>query len=189
MADKHTQGEWFVDDYPYRNDEGEIIYAKLQINSMPGDRYSVKSIGHVDLSAEHGDYFPQSVEEAEANARLFAASKDLLEALKDCIDLAWIDESHEVQFDGTVIFSPYYDFSGIDGPYRTEFLAQHDCVVWPSGGKWSAYCTFEGSMWFEKFKTSSEAKEQCMRLLDRILPEHPAMKARSAIAKATGDQS
>lgn len=165
MSDKHTPGPWKIGTPPPNGEQ--------TVGTDQGLMVAVATTG--------------AGVQTKANARLISAAPDLLEALKDCIDLAWIDESHEVQFDGTVIFSPYYDFSGIDGPYRTEFLAQHDCVVWPSGGKWSAYCTFEGSMWFEKFKTSSEAKEQCMRLLDRILPEHPAMKARSAIAKATGE--
>ena len=128
-----------------------------------------------------------------ANARLIAAAPDLLEALKGSVELSWFEDSHKVSFDWTVMFGPSYDFSGIDGALRQEFFGEFECVVWPSGGigncKWSAYCTYEGSMWFERFDTAEEAKEVCMCLLDKVLPDHPAMKARAAIAKATGEQT
>ena len=110
-------------------------------------------------------------------------TKDLLEALRECVDAAWLPDSHAVRFDGTVVFSEFYDFRQLNSASREEFLAQYDCVIWP-GHKWSAYCTYEGSMWFEQFDSAEEAKEQCMRLLDTVLPEHPFMKARAAIAKA-----
>jgi hypothetical protein len=117
----------------------------------------------------------------DAQARI----AELEAALRECVDLAWIDDSHSVQFDGTVLFGLGYDFSGVDGPAREEFLAEYECIVWPSGGtgrsKWSAYCTYDGSLWFEKFDTSTEAKEACMQLLDKVLPQHPAMKARAAL--------
>ena len=124
----------------------------------------------------------------EANARLIAAAPELLEVLHECIDAQWVIDSHAVEFDGTVHFGPYYDFSGLDGIDRHEFLAEHSCVVWPSGGKWSAYCTYEGSTWFESFDSADAAKETCMKLLDKVMPTHPAMKARAAIAKATGGE-
>lgn len=116
--------------------------------------------------------------------KLKEASADLLEALHETVDALWIVDSHAVRFDDTVMFGDYYDFSGLTGPSREEFLAEYECVVWRSNGKWSAYCTFEGSMWFEWFDCASAAKEQCMKLLDRVLPDHPAMRARAAIAKA-----
>ena len=124
----------------------------------------------------------------EANARLIAAAPELLEVLHECLDAQWVIDSHAVEFDGTVHFGPYYDFSGLDGIDRHEFLAEHSCVVWPSGGKWSAYCTYEGSTWFESFDGADAAKETCMKLLDKVMPTHPAMKARAAIAKATGGE-
>ncbi len=124
----------------------------------------------------------------EANARLIAAAPELLEVLHECIDAQWVIDSHAVEFDGTVHFGPYYDFSGLDGIDRHEFLAEHSCVVWPSGGKWSAYCTYEGSTWFESFDGADAAKETCMKLLDKVMPTHPAMKARAAIAKANGGE-
>lgn len=115
----------------------------------------------------------------------------LVEALKNTIDLLWVEDSHSVEFDGTVKFGQYYDFSGVDGTSRTEFLwPGFDCIVWPSAGrKWSAYCTHEGSMWFEKFDTKGQAKEQCLRLLDQVMPDHPVSKARSAIVAAESQQA
>lgn len=110
---------------------------------------------------------------------------ELLEALEESVDLAWVEDSHLVEFDPSVIFSEFYDFSGVDGTSRIEFHGQHECIVWP-GSKWSAYCTYDGSLWFEKFDTAQEAKEACMRLLDKVLPDHPAMRARAAIRKVRG---
>jgi hypothetical protein len=130
---------------------------------------------------EGGYTIPLFATPPDAQARI----AELEAALRECVDLAWIDDSHSVQFDGTVLFGLGYDFSGVDGPAREEFLAEYECIVWPSGGtgrsKWSAYCTYDGSLWFEKFDTSTEAKEACMQLLDKVLPQHPAMKARAAL--------
>jgi len=110
----------------------------------------------------------------------------IVSVLTECIDLAWIDDSHAVRFDSTVMFGPSYDFSGLDGSQRQEFHGQHSAVVWPSSGigktLWSAYCTFDGSLWFERFATSREAKEACMLVLDKALPDHPAMKARAILS-------
>lgn len=115
-----------------------------------------------------------------------ALVKQLAEALAACVDMAWSDGSHCVEFDSTVLFGPGYDFSGVDGFQRQEFLGAVECIVWPSGGlgprHWSAYCTHDGSLWFEKFDSAAAAKEACMQLLDRVLPDHPAMKARAALA-------
>ena len=127
----------------------------------------------------------------EANARLIASAPDLLKALQDLIDSHWLHDSHAVEFDGTVMFGPYYDFSGIDGYLRSEFRDDGiEFVVWPAGGagrKWSAYSTHEGLMWFEKFESEAEARAACMKLLSGVMPEHPVSKAMSAIAKAIGE--
>ena len=106
----------------------------------------------------------------------------LAQALRKTIDAMWLVDSHEVRFDDTVFFGPSYDFSGLTGTSREEFLAEYECVVWKSGGKWSAYCTHEGTMWFERFDSVDDAKEQCMALLDKVMPDHPAMQARAALA-------
>ena len=125
--------------------------------------------------------------------RLFDAEKqrdELREALQALVDAAWLEDSHAVRFDGTVMFSPGYDFSGIDGGRRAEFREEDiEFVVWPAGdagGNWSAYSTYDGSLWFELFETEDEAREQCMKLLDQVMPDHPISKARAALA-ATGE--
>jgi hypothetical protein len=174
METKHTPGPWELDspedahvaseDYhTIRAGCGFLATAKDQ--REPGFRIS----GHMTT----------------ADACLITAAPELLEALRDTVDLAWIEDSHCVSFDSTVLFGPHYDFENLNRASRQEFHGQYECVVWP-GAKWSAYCTYEGSMWFEQFDSADEAKEACMRLLDRVIPCHPAMKARAAIAKATG---
>lgn len=163
-AHKHTPGPWCV--------EGVGIGALVRAR-----------INGVIVAVRHR----LSAQEHEANARLIAAAPELLEALREAVDLAWIPDSRIVKFDPTVRFGPHYDYAGLDeSTQRQEFHGQYECIVWP-GRKWSAYCTYEGSLWFEQFDTAAEAKEKCMALLDRLIPEHPAMKARAAIAKATGE--
>jgi len=114
----------------------------------------------------------------------------LREALQALVDAAWLEDSHAVRFDGTVMFGPGYDFSGIDGGRRAEFREEGiEFVVWPAGGagrNWSAYSTYDGSLWFELFETEDEAREQCMKLLDQVMPDHPISKARAALA-STGE--
>ncbi len=167
MTDKFTPGPWVADGEIVRSNDGVSIASVLNIAWPYGKK-------------------PENV---QANTALISAAPELLLALEECVDLSWNQDSHVAKFDGTVMFGIGYDFSGIDGWEREEFLAKYDCVVWPSGGsnaKWSAYCTYDGSMWFEQFDTVQDAKEQCMKLLDVVLPDHPAMKARAAIAKARG---
>lgn len=180
MTTTHTPGPWTLETvrtvsgfchkvgpFPARREGGDprhaCLYSDYPSESNPADQ------------------------ELLANARLIAAAPELLEALEEAVDLAWIVDSHQVHFDPTVVFGQFYDFSSLDGVRRIEFYGRHSCIVWP-GSKWSAYCTYEGSMWFEKFDTAAEAKEACMRLLDKVLPDHPAMRARAAIAKAKGEQ-
>lgn len=112
------------------------------------------------------------------------STEQLAQALRECVEAAWHGDSHRVHFDGTVVFSPHYDFSGLDGIRREEFLGEHDCIVWPcgSGRKWSAYCTYQGSMWFENFDTVKEAKAVCMELLAKVSPNDPFVKAYAQLA-------
>lgn len=167
MTTNHTPGPWST----------HLVDSTVVVIPRRPFPQQISTLGHSEVADEQ-DY---------ANARLIAAAPELLEALEEAVDLAWIVDSHQVQFDPTVVFGQFYDFSGLDGVRRIEFYGQHSCIVWP-GSKWSAYCTYEGSMWFEKFDTAQEAKEACMRLLDQVLPDHPAMRARAAIAKAKGEQ-
>mgnify|MGYP003419978216 CR=1 FL=1 len=174
---KHTPGPWFFVNRKVKEwdaDSDECLSIQTSAAGFESDR-SVCGIHALD-------------DRSIPDARLIAAAPELLEVLHECIDAQWVIDSHAVEFDGTVHFGPYYDFSGLDGIDRHEFLAEHSCVVWPSGGKWSAYCTYEGSTWFESFDGADAAKETCMKLLDKVMPTHPAMKARAAIAKATGGE-
>lgn len=173
MTTKHTPGQWRITKAKAGVSMGDYVVAIVA--DERGDRALL-------IHAEQG-----SEAEGDANAYLIGAAPELLKALEEAVDLAWIVDSHQVQFDPTVVFGQFYDFSGLDGVRRIEFYGQHSCIVWP-GSKWSAYCTYEGSMWFEKFDTAAQAKEACMRLLDKVLPDHPAMRARAAIAKAKGER-
>ena len=123
-------------------------------------------------------------------AKIAEQRDELREALQALVDAAWLKDSHAVRFDGTVMFGPGYDFSGIDGVRRAEFREEGiEFVVWPvggAGGNWSAYSTYDGSLWFELFETEDEAREQCMKLLDQVMPDHPISKARAALA-STGE--
>lgn len=170
MTTNHTRGPWRIG-----KAHGAVV-ADVPVNA---------GLDNDHVEAYGGHLIAESI--AVCNRPLIAAAPELLEALEEAVDLAWIVDSHQVQFDATVVFGQFYDFSGLDGVRRIEFYGQHSCIVWP-GSKWSAYCTYEGSMWFEKFDTAAEAKEACMRLLDKVLPDHPAMRARAAIAKAKGEQ-
>ncbi len=180
MTTPHTPGPWTLETvrtasgfchkvgpFPARREGGDprraCLYSDYPSESNPADR------------------------ELLTNARLIAAAPELLAALEEAVDLAWFQDSHAVQFDGTVMFGPHYDFSNLECSTRQEFFGQYECIVWP-GSKWSAYCTYEGSTWFEKFDTAQEAKEACMRLLDKVMPDHPAMRARAVIRKARGAQ-
>jgi hypothetical protein len=144
------------------------------------------------VSFPDGGFDVRGCPDSEALAALIVRAVNshevLVEALREAIDLAWFEDSHRVSFDGTVLFGRGYSFENLESHTRQEFLGKYDCVVWP-GAKWSAYCTYDGSMWFEKFDSAEEAKEACMRLLDKVLPDHPAMKARAALALAKGEQA
>lgn len=175
MTTSHTPGPWVL---------AEVVESRFQKTEMRRIRAEKEGFDHGAVCEVYG---VRDGSIAAANARLIAAAPELLEALEEAADLAWIVDSHQVQFDPTVVFGQFYDFSGLDGVRRIEFYGQHSCIVWP-GSKWSAYCTYDGSMWFEKFDTAAEAKEACMRLLDQVLPDHPAMRARAAIRKARGAQ-
>ena len=92
MSAKLTPGEWSVSEYPIGECNEKMAYAKIHVVAPSQDSaYPHFSIGVVNLSPNHKGYTPIDVEEAEANARLFAASKKMLEALKDCERVMSID--------------------------------------------------------------------------------------------------
>ena len=83
MNAKFTPGEWSVSELPILDRDGETRLAKISIVApRQDDQYSIFSVGKVDFSLDHPGFVPCDLEEAEANARLFAASKKMLEALR-----------------------------------------------------------------------------------------------------------
>lgn len=85
MSAKLTPGEWSISELPIRDRDGKMRLAKISIVAPRQDgQYSIFSVGKADFSLDHPGFIPCDLEEAEANARLFAASKKMLEALKDC---------------------------------------------------------------------------------------------------------
>lgn len=100
MSAKLTPGEWSISEYPFEKGDGETAYAKLEIVAPSQDgRFLNFCVGRVDFSPNHPGFIPCDLEEAEANARLFAASKKMLEALKACLDYGamtgaeWVTEN------------------------------------------------------------------------------------------------
>ena len=100
MNAKFTPGEWSVSELPILDRDGETRLAKISIVAPRQDgQYSIFSVGKVDFSLDHPGFIPCDLEEAEANARLFAASKKMLEALKACLDYGamtgaeWVTEN------------------------------------------------------------------------------------------------
>ena len=88
MSAKLTPGEWSVIEYPIGECNEKMAYAKIHVVAPSQDSaYPHFSIGVVNLSPNHKGYTPIDVEEAEANARLFAASKKMLEALREMVSL------------------------------------------------------------------------------------------------------
>ena len=100
MNAKFTPGEWSVSELPILDRDGETRLAKISIVAPRQDgQYSIFSVGKADFSLDHPGFIPCDLEEAEANARLFAASKKMLEALKACLDYGamtgaeWVTEN------------------------------------------------------------------------------------------------
>ena len=100
MSAKLTPGEWSISELPILDRDGETKLAKISIVApRQDDQYSIFSVGKVDFSFDHPGFIPCDLEEAEANARLFAASKKMLEALKACLDYGamtgaeWVTEN------------------------------------------------------------------------------------------------
>lgn len=88
MNAKFTPGEWSVSELPILDRDGETRLAKISIVApRQDDQYSIFSVGKVDFSLDHPGFISCDLEEAEANARLFAASKKMLEALKEMVSL------------------------------------------------------------------------------------------------------
>ena len=92
MSAKLTPGEWSVSELPILDRDGEMRLAKISIVApRQDDQYSIFSVGKVDFSLDHPGFIPCDLEEAEANARLFAASKKMLEALNTFVSATITD--------------------------------------------------------------------------------------------------
>ena len=83
MNEKFSKGEWSLQGFPIGERDGKMAFANLEIVATSQDeRYLNFNIAKVSFSPEHPGFMPCDLEEAEANARLFAASKKMLEALR-----------------------------------------------------------------------------------------------------------
>ena len=88
MNAKFSQGEWSLQGFPIGERDGKMAFANLEIVAPSQDgRFLNFCVGRVDFSPNHQGFMPCDLEEAEANARLFAASKKMLEALKEMVFL------------------------------------------------------------------------------------------------------
>ncbi|NRP03264.1 hypothetical protein [Stenotrophomonas maltophilia] len=166
MSSKHTPGPWVVTPHPMTN-------------------VDVSAVGVImdDKEMQYGLSHTICYQNAEANARLIAAAPELLEALKQCIQLAW-EDSREISFDSTVQLGVGYDFDGVD-KFRMEVHTPiGSWMVWPSGYKYSVYRD-NGDMWFEQFDSRADAEELVLSCIDRLCPTFPTAVAHAAIAKAT----
>ena len=92
MSAKLTPGEWSLQGFPIGERDGKMAFANLEIVATSQDkRYLNFNIAKVSFSPEHPGFMPCDLEEAEANARLFAASKKMLEALKTFVSATITD--------------------------------------------------------------------------------------------------
>jgi len=86
MNKKFSKGEWSLQGFPIGERDGKMAFANLEIVATSQDeRYLNFNIAKVSFSPEHPGFMPCDLEEAEANARLFAASKKMLEALREIL--------------------------------------------------------------------------------------------------------
>ncbi|MDG9939663.1 hypothetical protein N7670_09865 [Stenotrophomonas maltophilia] len=170
MSSKHTPGPWIAYEIAPYDPEWGACEIWPGDNDREDEEGTVKPVATMVMGVE--------------NARLIAAAPELLEALKQCIQLAW-EDSREISFDSTVQFGVGYDFDGVD-KFRMEVHTPiGSWMVWPSGYKYSVYRD-NGDMWFEQFDSRADAEELVLSCIDRLCPTFPTAVARAAIAKATG---
>ena len=92
MNEKFSKGEWSLQGFPIGERDGKMAFANLEIVATSQDeRYLNFNIAKVSFSPEHPGFMPCDLEEAEANARLFAASKKMLEALNTFVSATITD--------------------------------------------------------------------------------------------------
>ena len=92
MNEKFSKGEWSLQGFPIGERDGKMAFANLEIVAPSQDgRFLNFCVGRVDFSPNHQGFMPCDLEEAEANARLFAASKKMLEALKTFVSATITD--------------------------------------------------------------------------------------------------
>ena len=92
MNEKFSKGEWSLQGFPIGERDGKMAFANLEIVATSQDeRYLNFNIAKVSFSPEHPGFMPCDLEEAEANARLFAASKKMLEVLNTFVSATITD--------------------------------------------------------------------------------------------------
>lgn len=104
------------------------------------------------------------------------------------LDAAWVEGSHSIELDSTIMFHPGSDLSQtVDSVLRQEFHGvEYGCVIWP-GRRWTAYCTYQGSTWFEAFSSSDEARTHCMRFMSGFAEIDPVVAAWSVLQASIDD--
>lgn len=156
-------------------------------------KYAARNVNEI-MTTFHGVtigecYLDITTSNQKADAHLIAAAPELLEALIQAADYMW-EDTREVKLDGTMIFGTGYDLGGWED-FREEIHTQKGgFAIWPTGWRktWYAYGGKDGTYWNNGFETKQEARNAVIKHLTNLVPNHPAVLAHLAIAKALSQQ-
>lgn len=87
------------------------------------------------------------------------------------LPLKWQSENRTVRLDSTMLFSPGYDFEGLESKFEETVGLQYNFIIWPDGlsnkCRWNLYGGEQG--WFQNDIESKEAaKEEVSRLVKSL---------------------
>ncbi|WP_272684476.1 hypothetical protein [Providencia sp. PROV130] len=121
----------------------------------------------------------------KADSHLIAAAPELLEALIQAADYMW-EDTRDVKFDGTMMFPGYLEFN----LWEELHTKSGSFAIWDTGlgNGYHAYGGNDAIYWSKGFETRKEAQNAVIKHLIDIEPNHPAVLAHLAIAKALGQQ-